>query len=122
MTVICGLLGTLLGLGIYQRFGLWIELLASVVPPLIGPVISHYYIVLRGRFDPALLQSLPVWSPAAIIAYVAGAVVAVMNANNLVFDPEKTVPALLGLVVSMLTYVGVYYLARPKAAGNVTAN
>jgi len=122
MTVICGLLGTALGLGIYQRFGLWIELLASLVPPLIGPVISHYYFVLRGRFTPDMLRSLPLWNPAAVVAYITGAVVAVMNANNVVFNPETTVPALLGLFVSMLTYIGVYYVAGPRAARNAASD
>jgi cytosine permease len=109
MTVICGILGTLVGLGIYQRFGQWIELLASIVPPLIGPVISHYYVIQRRRFNPAMLENLRVWSPAAVIAYIVGAVVALMNANNVILNAETTVPALMGLVVSMMTYVVVYY-------------
>jgi cytosine permease len=105
MTIICGVLGTIVGLGIYARFMDWINLLASVVPPLIGPVIAHFYIVQRTRFSPDMLNDLPVWNPAAVIAYLVGATAAVMNSQNIVFDPETTVPALLGLGVSMLTYL-----------------
>ncbi|GIT34763.1 MAG: hypothetical protein Ct9H300mP4_10820 [Gammaproteobacteria bacterium] len=38
-TVIWVLWGNILGLGLYQNFMEWINLLASIVPPLIGPVI-----------------------------------------------------------------------------------
>lgn len=105
MTVICGLLGTIVGLGIYARFMAWIDLLASIVPPLIGPVIAHYYVVRRTRFAVEDLDNAPAWNPAAVIAYVVGAVAAVMNSRGIVFDPEVTVPALLGLVVSLVVYL-----------------
>jgi len=53
MTVICGVLGTIAGLGIYQHFMNWIEFLASIVPPLIGPVdcalLCHYEDAFRTR-------------------------------------------------------------------------
>ena len=105
MTVICGLLGTIVGLGIYARFMDWIEFLASIVPPLIGPVIAHYYVVRRTRFAAQDLDDVPAWNPAAVIAYVAGATAAVMNSRGIVFDPEVTVPALLGLIVSLVVYL-----------------
>ena len=105
MTVICGLLGTLVGLGIYQRFMDWIDLLASIVPPLIGPVIAHYYLVRKTRFTAEDLDNMPTWNPAAVIAYIAGASAAIMNSNNIVFSAEATVPALLGLVVSIAVYM-----------------
>ncbi len=116
MTVICGVLGTLLGLGIYQRFASWIELLAVLVPPLIGPVIVDYYLVNRGRFNVKALEASPAWNPAAFIAYLAGAV-----STN--WSPDWTVPALFGLLVSMLVYAVVYEALRlaginPHAVGH----
>jgi cytosine permease len=105
MTVVCGILGTIVGLGIYARFMDWINLLASIVPPLIGPVIAHYYIIARMRFSAEQLDNLAVWNPAAIIAYVVGAIAALMNSQNIVFSTETTVPALLGLGVSIITYL-----------------
>jgi len=115
MTVICGLLGTLLGLGIYQQFANWIELLAVLVPPLIGPVIVDYYIVNRGRFNAQTLENSPGWNPAAFVAYLAGAI-----STN--WSPDWTVPALFGLIVSMVVYAVVYELLHlvginPHAAG-----
>ena len=122
MTVICGVLGTAVGLVIFQRFEDWVNGLASIVPPLIGPVIAHYYVVLRTHFSESMLGDLPVWNPAAFVAYVVGATAAVMNANDVVFSREATVPALLGLIVSMVTYLVVYYVAtaagwHPKGIG-----
>jgi hypothetical protein len=35
----------------------------------------------------------------------------VMNMNDIVFSTDTTVPALLGLIVSMIAYLGLYYLA-----------
>ncbi len=117
MTVICGLLGTIVGLGIYARFMAWIDLLASIVPPLIGPVIAHYYVIRRTRFAATDLDSTPAWNPAAVIAYLVGAVAAVMNSRGIVFDPEVTVPALLGLVVSVIVYLlAVFAGLGPKRA------
>jgi cytosine permease len=113
MTVICGVLGTVLGLNIYQYFLDWINLLASIVPPLIGPVIAHYYFIMRGRFSERDLQRLPATRPAAVIAYAVGASTAVMNSQGILFDPETTVPALLGLGVSIVVYL-LAYAVLPK--------
>lgn len=117
MTVVCGVIGTIVGLNIYTYFLDWINLLASIVPPLIGPVIAHYYFVLKRNFDAGDLERLPVWRPAAIAGYVVGAVAAVMNSRSIVFDAEATVPALLGLVVSIIVYLLVYKLMPEKTTG-----
>ncbi len=109
MTVICGVLGTILGLGIYQHFMDWIEFLASIVPPLIGPVIAHFYVIQKMRFEPEMLDHAPAWNPAAIIAYLAGAAAAIMNTNNILISSETMVPALTGLLVSVVVYIVAAY-------------
>jgi len=105
MTVICGLIGTIVGLGIYQHFMDWIEFLASIVPPLIGPVIAHYYVILKTRFEPGMLDRVPAWNPAAVIAYLAGAAAAVMNSHDILVRADTMVPALTGLFVSVVVYI-----------------
>ncbi len=106
MTVVCGVLGTLLGLGIYQHFLAWIGLLASLVPPLIGPVIVDYYLVNRKNFDPKRLNQLPAWNAAAIVAYLVGAVVAYSASQGYTaFGLDWVFPSLLGLLTSMLAYL-----------------
>ncbi len=105
MTVICGVLGTIAGLGIYQHFMNWIEFLASIVPPLIGPVIAHYYVIMKMRFEPVMLERVPAWNPAAVIAYLVGAAAAILNSNDILVRADAMVPALTGLLVSVVVYI-----------------
>lgn len=105
MTVICGLLGTLFGLGIYQNFIEWIDLLASLVPPLIGPVLVDYYLLNREKYREASLERLPTINPVAFLAYFAGAV-------STLFAPEWAAKSLVGLLVSIAAYFVFFYLAR----------
>jgi hypothetical protein len=51
-----------------------------------------------------------VWNPAAVLAYLVGAVVAVLNANGVLISPETMVPALSGLFASVVAYIVAYYL------------
>ncbi len=104
MVVICGLLGTLIGLGIYQRFMDFINVLAYLAPPLIGPVIVDYYLCNGMRFRAELLDRLPAWNPIAVGAFVVGAVSAF-------YSPAWIANGLYGLLVSMVVYGVLYLLA-----------
>lgn len=97
MVVICGLIGTVLGLGLYQYFESWIFLLASLVPPLIGPVIVDFYVFHRGNYRAEDLHRLHGWNPVAIASYVLGAA-------STFFPQDWIVPSLQGLLVSMIAY------------------
>ncbi|MEO0574840.1 MAG: cytosine permease [Pseudomonadota bacterium] len=113
MTVICGLLGTILGLGIYQYFLDWINLLASLVPPLIGPVIVDYYVINKRRYNPEDLDRLPSWNPIAVIAYLVGAAIAYLSSQGLTIPYAAWMfPSLTGLIASMLVYAIAFYGAR----------
>jgi len=103
MVVICGVLGTILGLGIYERFMDWINLLANITPPLIGPVIMSYYVIGRMNWTQEQLEHLPAWHPPAFIGYFAGAA-------STFFAPDWIIASLLGLIVSMIVYLLAYYL------------
>ena len=98
MTVICGTLGTILGLGLYQNFMEWINLLASIVPPLIGPVIVEYYMIDRAKFHSGHFNNIAKWNPAAFAAYILGAA-------STFYSPDWGTPSLIGLLVSMLVYL-----------------
>ncbi|MBL8645526.1 MAG: cytosine permease [Rhodospirillaceae bacterium] len=104
MVLLLGTLGTIFGLGIYQNFFDWINILANIVPPLVGPLIVDYYLVHRTNYRTEDLGRLQVWNPAAMIAYVVGAA-------STFYTPVWTVPALYGLIVSMIVYAVVYYAA-----------
>jgi cytosine permease len=105
MVVICGVIGTILGLGLYQYFESWIGLLASLVPPLIGPVLVDYYIVHKRRYRAEDLHRLHAWNPAAVLAYIVGAA-------STFFPLDSLVPSLQGLLVSMIVYWLLVALAR----------
>ena len=105
MVLICGLLGTLLGLGIYERFLDWINLLALTVPPVIGPVLADYYLfggASRRRYDAEPQAALNI---AALLGFIGGAWIA-KSAN----DPGtwlaglQLAPSLTGLLGSVLIY------------------
>ncbi|MEM1019216.1 MAG: cytosine permease [Pseudomonadota bacterium] len=97
MTVLCGLVGTVLGLGIYEQFLFWIDLLASIAPPLIGPLLVDYYVVNRAKYAPGYDGPLPVWNVSAFIAYGIGA-------GATFVAPAFIAKALVGLLVSMVGY------------------
>ena len=107
MTVICGILGTILGLGLYQYFFAFLALLASIVPPLIGPVIVEYYFVNKEKFHTGHFEDISKWNPAAFIAYILGAV-------STFYSPDWGTPSLIGLLVSMLVYLIVRMSLKTK--------
>jgi len=112
MTVICGLIGTVLGLGIYARFIYWIDLLASLAPPLIGPLLVEFYIF--GRRDISDdVSKRPGWNWAAFAAYGAGA-------GSTFLAPDWIAKSLVGLAVSIIAYlvlrlIGNAVQAKPEA-------
>lgn len=108
--IACGVLGTILGLGIYQHFMTWIDQIATVVPPLIGPVIVDYYVFNGRRYDVSVLDRLPAWNPVAVAAVVAGIVAAYA------FTPPWIASGLFGLLVSMAAYLVLYLAARALGA------
>jgi cytosine permease len=105
MVVILGLLGTVIGLGIYQQFMAFIGTLANVVPPLIGPVIVDYYVFNGRRFDVRLLDRVPAWNVLAVAAFVVGAVASF-------YAPAWIAAGLWALLVSMAVYASLYLLAQ----------
>jgi cytosine permease len=112
-TVVCGLIGTILGLGIYQYFLEWVNLLAAFVPPLIGPVIVDFYIVNKMKYNAEDLDRLPAWNPVAIVSYLVGAVVAYAASQGYeITGLQWLIPSLLGLLVSMLAYFVLFYGAK----------
>jgi cytosine permease len=104
MVVILGFIGTVIGLGIYQRFMEFIGALANIVPPLIGPVIVDYYLFNQRRFHVELLDRLPAWNVLAVIAFLAGAAASF-------YPPAWIAAGLYALLVSMVVYAVLYGIA-----------
>lgn len=111
MVVIWGTLGTILGLGLYQYFLDWINLLAALVPPLIGPLIVDYYIVHKRQYEAGDLKRLHTWNWAAVLSYAVGAFFAYGQTYGVLDLPDILIPSLFGLVVSMVVYAAIFFVA-----------
>jgi cytosine permease len=104
--IVCGAIGTVLGLGIYQHFMDWIDQIANLVPPLIGPIIVDYYIFHGRHYDTSALDELPAWNPVAVLSFAAGVVAAYA------YTPPWMASGLWGLIVSMVAYLILFGGAR----------
>lgn len=117
MVVIWGLLGTVLGLGLYQYFMQWINLLAALVPPLLGPLVVDFYLVNKRRYNPDDLDRLHGWNLSAIASYAIGAFFAFAHTYKIIQMPDYLIPSLFGLIASMIAYAlicGIAGLAGQK--------
>ena len=85
----------------------WIDLLASIAPPLIGPLIVEFYIFRKRGLFQSNLEDQPTWKPAAFIAYFIGA-------GSTFFAPEWAAKALVGLLVSIVVYWGIAILKKSE--------
>ena len=112
MTVICGILGTILGLGIYAHFVAAIDILASIAPPLIGPLLVGFYLTERDRFKSLEIENVETLNWRAFVAYALGA-------GSTFFAPEYIAKSLLGLFVSMLVYLILSVISPRKQSSKV---
>jgi cytosine permease len=107
MTLICGLIGTVVGLGIYAKFIEWIDLLASLAPPLIGPLLVEFYLLRKGAFSGGGNVQTG-WNWPAFAAYGAGAAATLVA-------PAMLPSSLVGLATSCLVYLALVKLLPVKA-------
>ena len=107
MTVVCGVIGTILGLGIYAHFIEWIDLLASLAPPLIGPLLVEFYLLKRRDFAPDEAGKM-IWNWRAYLAYACGA--------GSTFVAFEAVPSsIVGLGVAALVYLLLNAIRGPQS-------
>ena len=97
ITVICGLIGTIVGLGIYVKFMVWNDLLTSIAPPLIGLLLVEFCILRKREPFENNLTNLPNCKPVALAAYL-------MGVGGAFFVPEWAAKALVGLFIYVIAY------------------
>lgn len=118
MVVICGLLGTILGLGIYERFLDWIELLATICPPIVGPVIVDYYLLKRRDYSVASIANAATLNLAAVVSFLVGAAVAYVSTQpGSAIEALGIAPSLIGLLVSGGLYLVLGGVLRGARSG-----
>ncbi|MFB6218133.1 MAG: cytosine permease [Halobacteriaceae archaeon] len=121
MTTLTGIIGTVLAVaGIFSFGGIQTFLIALTVTlvPTTGVLLVHYYFFEKGFDADALFERggkywyLSGWHPAAVVAWVVGAVYVVWANGQLaavvpgVGSAKVLVPALSGIVVAGVIYYG----------------
>ncbi len=104
-----GVLGTVLALWLYDNFCGWLNILNTVIPPCGAIVIADYFLLRRTGECPAVPVSLP-----AVVAWALGSVLALGGFGYLPLGTWATwgIPAVNGMVVATIIYVGLSKLGR----------
>ena len=107
-----GILGTLAALWLYNHFCGWLNILNTFIPPCGAILITDYFLVSKGVYQPMAEKKFVTVSPAAVIAWALGSVVALAGFNkfglgDMVPFLMKGIPAINGMVVAAVVYVAV---------------
>lgn len=112
-TSIACTVGILLGAsGIFSLFSSFISLVASLIPPIAGVVIGSYWIQDKG--DPTRffkIQQADIRIP-GVVAFILGALTIYISSSIVPFF----IPAINGLVVSLLSYCFLVSVMSPELA------
>ena len=106
-----GALGTVAALWLYNNFCGWLNILNTFIPPCGAILITDFFLVNKCRY-PALEEKKFVFiSPPAVVAWALGSVVALAGFNkfglgDMVPFLMKGIPAINGMVVAALVYLG----------------
>lgn len=111
MTAIAGGLGAVLAaIGILGQLSGFLSILSSLLPPVAGVIIAHYWIVGKGKKEN--FNYTEGVNIAGMISFVIGAAIAYLTANVWIFF----VSPVNGIIISMIAYL---FLDKflPKKAG-----
>lgn len=117
--LILGLISTFMGaFGFFNVFSGFINWIGNIMPPIAGPIIADFWLIHRTKYESKHLSKLPHYNPAAIMAAFVG-IIATFSATGISFlniEPVAfltsswIIPAVLGLVVSLVAYVVIHAL------------
>jgi cytosine permease len=119
--VICGAIGTLMGaLGFYQTFQPFVLFIGIILPPLAGPMIADFWIIHRTNYKAEYYKSLPELNVPSVLAAIIGAFITLLATGIPAFGFQPVaflvkpwiVPAVLGIIVSIVAYVILFYVFK----------
>jgi len=116
--LILGTIGSLAAaLGMLNYIGVFINVLAGLIPPIIGPVVVDFYLIHKRKYDVTLLDRLPAVNVPAIISYIVGVIV------PLLYTPSWLPGGIMGIIVSVITYslITWVYMTKGKKFGYMEA-
>ena len=106
-----GLLGTLAALWLYNNFCGWLNILNTFIPPCGAILITDYFLVNKCAYPTMEEKKFSTVSAPAVVAWALGSLVALAGFNkfglgDLVPFLMKGIPAINGMVVAAVVYVG----------------
>lgn len=84
--------------GMLNYVGAFINILALIVPPILGPVVVDFYIIHKRNYDVSLLDKLPAVNVPAIAAYILGVIISVL------YTPSWLPMGIMGIIASSFSY------------------
>ena len=111
MVLLNGLVGTLAGLWLYDNFCGWLNILNTFIPPCGAILITDFFLVNKRKYPAMEDKRFVAVSPPAVVAWALGSVVALAGFNKFGLGDlapflMKGIPAINGMVVAALVYLG----------------
>ena len=119
MVLLNGAVGTLAGLWLYDNFCGWLNILNTFIPPCGAILITDYFLVNKCKYPTMAEKKFVPVSVPAVVAWAVGSIVALAGFNkfglgDLVPVLMKGIPAINGMVVAAVIYVGLSAALRGK--------
>ena len=119
MVLLNGIVGTLAGLWLYDNFCGWLNILNTFIPPCGAILITDYFLVNKCKYPTMAEKKFVPVSVPAVVAWAVGSIVALAGFNkfglgDLVPVLMKGIPAINGMVVAAVIYVGLSAALRGK--------
>ena len=119
MVLLNGAVGTLAGLWLYDNFCGWLNILNTFIPPCGAILITDYFLVNKCKYPTMAEKKFVPVSVPAVVAWAIGSIVALAGFNkfglgDLVPVLMKGIPAINGMVVAAVIYVGLSAALRGK--------
>lgn len=103
--VILGMIGAVAAAwGFFNYFGGFINVIVSLVPPMMGPWVIDYYVVNKMKYDPKIIKKCPDFNWVAFISYAAGVVV------PMIYTPAGLSVAIWNIMTASIVYLVLYYV------------
>jgi len=102
-----GVLGTALAIWLYDNFCGWLNILNTVIPPCGAIVMADFFLLKKRVYAPIKEATFRAVSPAAVIAWACGSVIALGGFDYLPLGSwaKLGLPAVNGMIVAAAVYL-----------------
>lgn len=97
--LVLGIIATIIGaFGMFNYLETFVGLLASIVPPIFGPLVIDFYLIHKRKYNVELIDRLPIINYQAIAAYLSGVVI------PLIYTPNWLPSSIWAIIISVISY------------------